>query len=467
MVDDLTGMTMPAGYIFFRAGAAANQLELYVDPSYNGGYPAYNLAGQYKVVIPKKVVKFNNGVSKEITLNYTVTGSQTGKELIVTGSTPASGDIVEKLEEVVVDWNMNITIPGEDAIEAYVEDVHGIVRSTVKASLTGLAGNQIRYVLENPITEAGIFNLVIPMGDVLDFDTETVRNEDVVLTFTVTPAAQGIEVVSSNPVADSIVESLETITVVFNKAVGYDGYFEKARLEVEGKVIANVKEVTYVDGDQWSAQTLVFTLDAKVTEANVYQFIIPAKSITDASDWMTMMDKDVVLYFTIGAAQVDEILIVSSTPADGETVSREFTEMFVTFNTGVFVFITPIVYDATGLEVSNTTLEMFDANGELYPDNFAHLKLTTPLGKGTYDVVFTANSICTYPEMYMYNEKEFRIKVSVDPTGINGIAADPVNGYVVYDLNGFRVMQTMNAADLNRLNNGLYIINGVKVLINK
>ena len=467
MVDDMTGMTMPAGYIFFRAGAGANQLELYVDPAYNGGYPAYNLAGQYKVVIPKKVVKFNNGVSKEITLNYTVTGSATGKELIVTGSTPASGATVDKLEEVVVDWNMNITIPGEDAIEAYVEDVHGIVRSTVKASLTGLAGNQIRYVLENPITEAGIFNLVIPMGDVLDFDTETVRNEDVVLTFTVAPAAQGIEVVSSNPVADSIVESLETITVVFNKAVGYDGYFEKARLEVEGKVIANVKEVTYVDGDQWSAQTLVFTLDAKVTEANVYQFIIPAKSITDASDWMTMMDKDVVLYFTIGAAQVDEILIVSSTPADGETVSREFTEMFVTFNTGVFVFITPIVYDATGLEVSNTTLEMFDANGELYPDNFAHLKLTTPLGKGTYDVVFTANSICTYPEMYMYNEKEFRIKVSVDPTGINGIAADPVNGYVVYDLNGFRVMQTMNAADLNRLNNGLYIINGVKVLINK
>ena len=467
MVDDMTGMSMPAGYIFFRAGAAANQLELYVDPNFNGGYPSYNLAGQYKVVIPKKVVKFNNGVSKEITLNYTVTGSAQGKQLNVTGSTPANGATVEVLSEVVVDWNMNITIPGEDAIEAYVEDVHGIVRSTVKASLTGLAGNQIRYVLESPISEAGMYNLIIPMGDVLDFDTESIVNEDVALTFMVAPAAQGIEVVSSNPIADSIVESLETITVEFNKAVGYDGYFEKARLEVDGKVIANVKEVTYVDGDQWSAQTLVFTLEEKVTEANVYQFIIPAKSITDASDWMTMMDKDVVLYFTIGAAQVDEILIVSSTPADGEIVSREFTEMFVTFNTGVFVFITPIVYDATGLEVSNTTQEFYDANGEMYPDNVAHLKLTTPLGKGTYEVVFEANSICTYPEMYMYNDKEFRIKVTVDPTGINGIAADPVNGYVVYDLNGFRVMQTMNAADLDRLNNGLYIINGVKVLINK
>ncbi|MBR5844180.1 MAG: leucine-rich repeat protein [Bacteroidaceae bacterium] len=77
MVDDLTGMTMPAGYIFFRAGAAANQLELYVDPSYNGGYPSYNLEGQYKVIIPKKVVKFSDGVSGEIVLNYTVKGATT------------------------------------------------------------------------------------------------------------------------------------------------------------------------------------------------------------------------------------------------------------------------------------------------------------------------------------------------------------------------------------------------------
>ena len=38
---------------------------------------------------------------------------------------------------------------------------------------------------------------------------------------------------------------------------------------------------------------------------------------------------------------------------------------------------------------------------------------------------------------------------------------------VVYDINGFRVMQTKKASDLDRLNNGLYIINGVKVLINK
>lgn len=53
------------------------------------------------------------------------------------------------------------------------------------------------------------------------------------------------------------------------------------------------------------------------------------------------------------------------------------------------------------------------------------------------------------------------------PTAIEGVAADAVDGYVVYDLNGYLVMQTRNADDLRNLEKGFYIINGKKVVLTR
>lgn len=47
-------------------------------------------------------------------------------------------------------------------------------------------------------------------------------------------------------------------------------------------------------------------------------------------------------------------------------------------------------------------------------------------------------------------------------TLIGGIVADSNNGYVVYSLQGVKVMETNEASDLNRLPKGIYIINGKK-----
>lgn len=52
--------------------------------------------------------------------------------------------------------------------------------------------------------------------------------------------------------------------------------------------------------------------------------------------------------------------------------------------------------------------------------------------------------------------------------GVNDIFADEaVNGYEVYDLSGVKVLSTRNADEVNALPNGLYIINGKKVMIRK
>jgi hypothetical protein len=171
--------------------------------------------------------------------------------------------------------------------------------------------------------------------------------------------------------------------------------------------------------------------------------------------------------FSVKAAAVEEIYIVKSTPANNEVIAA-LKEIVVEFNTDIEIGISPNVYNtANGLCMSTTSIAYSDEEGVTYPGNVARIILTSPIeASGTYDVVFEANSILSWPYGDIMN-KELRLTFNITGSGIKNIQADPQLGYVVYDMNGILVMQTMNAADIDRLNNGLYIINGVKVLINK
>ena len=365
---------------------------------------------------------------------------------------------------------MGITVADASNLDATIQNVHGNVVSTLRAVFTGLAGNQIRYVLNTPVTENGIYTLVIPEGDVMDFDTETIFNAETTLTFTVdAPVMEAPAMVESDPANGATVDAIESITIVFNKPVVYDNYFEQASLQDKGgKVIANVKSVDLKDGDEDNgATTLVFNLDSKVVEANTFIFVVPAKTIVDAYDWMTMMEKDINIELTIGGSSVEDVIVIGSTPAENSIV-KELSEITVEFNTGAAVLYMPNVVDESGKVLSTTTSSYYDADDNMLPDNLARFILTTPItNQGTVYLVIEAGSVYDYPNYAVPNSKEYRIKIEVTGSGINGIVADPVNGYVVYDLNGYRVMQTKKASDLERLNNGIYIINGVKVLLNK
>lgn len=468
MTDPEFGMTMPAGYMMARAGSAANELVLYVDPMYTGGMESYAVAGAYTVTIPAGVVKFGNNINKAFTLSYTVEGVEQG--LTVTASDPADGATVNKLESIVVDWSLAITVADASNLEATIQNVHGNVVSTLRGVFSGLAGNQIRYVLNTPVTENGIYTLVIPEGDVMDFDTETIFNAETTLTFTVDAPATGAPVmVESDPANGATVDAIESFTIVFNKPVVYDNYFEQASLQDKGgKVIANVKSAEYKDGDEETGSTTItFNLDNKVVEANTFVFVVPAKTIIDTYDWMTMMEKDINIEVTIAGSGVEDVIVVGSTPA-ANSIVQELSEITVEFNTGAAVLYMPNVVDESGKVLSATTSSYTDADGNTLADNVARFILTTPItNQGTVYLVIEAGSVYDYPNYAVSNSQEYRIKIEVTGAGINGIVADPVNGYVVYDLNGYRVMQTKKASDLERLNNGIYIINGVKVLLNK
>ena len=56
---------------------------------------------------------------------------------------------------------------------------------------------------------------------------------------------------------------------------------------------------------------------------------------------------------------------------------------------------------------------------------------------------------------------------SIDDAGVEGIDLENACSFKVFDLQGKSVMNTPDAEDLKKLENGLYIINGKKVMIEK
>ena len=63
--------------------------------------------------------------------------------------------------------------------------------------------------------------------------------------------------------------------------------------------------------------------------------------------------------------------------------------------------------------------------------------------------------------------QRYSLGYDTEYTGINGIVADSDGVYHVFTIQGINVMNTENAEDLNKLEKGIYIINGKKVMIGK
>ena len=78
------------------------------------------------------------------------------------------------------------------------------------------------------------------------------------------------------------------------------------------------------------------------------------------------------------------------------------------------------------------------------------------------------NARAVNPEDAVYNDEKnlyYNIDFSDKVTGVTAIEADGNGMYIVYSLQGITVMKTTDAMDLNSLPEGLYIVNGKKILI--
>jgi hypothetical protein len=120
------------------------------------------------------------------------------------------------------------------------------------------------------------------------------------------------------------------------------------------------------------------------------------------------------------------------------------------------------VKDAEGNVVTTATTEL----GLLW--NQVVVTLAQPISAdGVYTIYFTEGKFDLGDDFTPRHSSAFTLTyyIGVDPTGINGIAADKAAAVRVYNLQGVCVLRAADAAAVKALPAGVYVINGVKTVI--
>lgn len=341
---------------------------------------------------------------------------------------------------------------------------------------------------EYPYTVAGDYRIVIPAGDIFfNGDRSVVSTAEYVLNFTIVPGEGPVYVDAAytlNPEEFTTLTELREFEVTFTgyesvevAEFDYDNYTNVVDVSIEDELTGSYYPAGYMKFEAGStANSIRVSVLSDImgfeayTQEGGYRIIIP-KGIVTFSDGM---NNAIELYYFVEAEEVQEGLYVTATdPAQNETYREVLNGILVTWNMDISTTggsADVYMVDVEGTKVSEITKSWVDPEtGATLAGNQIYFSLDTPLDKvqGEYTLVIEAGYMTDFMTE-SYENEEIRLVFDLDiNSGIAGVKADATNGYVVYDLNGYRVMQTRNVADLQRLDNGIYIINGVKVLINK
>ena len=178
--------------------------------------------GVYTFVLKKQFVcaeaNANVTIAEDLTYTFTIAES-----LKITNITPANGAEVEAIEDILIEFNKEITCMAE---AFYMTSDNGaeyyLTPSFNDKDGNELPYNSIRIVAETPITAAGTYTLYI---EDYNIGTTDWMNMEILpaqtLTFTIPGVAAPLAVVSQTPAADEEVESFSAITFEFNKDIEF------------------------------------------------------------------------------------------------------------------------------------------------------------------------------------------------------------------------------------------------------
>ena len=249
-----------------------------------------------------------------------------------------------------------------------------------------------------------------------------------------------------------------------------DGIFATNNLKIKADGFKTEFTVSQPDN-----KTLVFTANEPIVSHNNYDISIniTAGDIILNPEVMEMSLPVPVKYgvrtiakYTITgdapAAVIEEV-----TPANGAIV-KELSYFVFTFSYYASHTDNTEISPKLHLEGSNEliTLEksVQNADGEYFGMQQAALKTVEPVtANGTYILEIPTGYFCDG------NGKDIEgitLKYIVEnDTAIEDITADGQNGWVIYNTNGIKVLDTMDASKVKALPSGIYIVNGIKTVI--
>ncbi len=428
-------------------------------------------AGVYTIKIAAGAIVANSGaVNEDIYLMYEVVGETAGFTF-----SPEDGAEVESLKEIIVSYPGGCH-PSWNGV-AQLLDAEGNVVATAEAGDYIPADKQADYdnwlwepestllTLSEEITAPGTYTLNLPAGFLVcgsnyDFSEEA--------TATYTVVSPKLMYASVDPESRSTVTTLEMLTLVFDEQVSINTEVKNAVIvtSLKGEVVAAGSTLQSVMASRGRA--VAVNLSQPITEAGMYTVRIAPGAIVNNSGLANE-----AYFLTYKVTGLNETGFVF-TPEDGAEV-ESLKEIIVAHEGGCHPSWNGVaqLLDADGNVVATAEINDYipadkqeDYDNWIWAPESSILTLdkaiTTP---GTYTLQMPEGYF-VYGENYGNSPALTVTYVVKGGTGIESIIGGS-ESYAVYNLNGVRLMQTTNKADLQTLKPGMYIINGKKVLVGK
>lgn len=436
---------------------------------------AITAPGNYTLTVKAGALKdyWSDKVNDEWIFNWTIEGNDEPEldpdHINFLSVDPAEGTVAEIPAEIWVKTDTDLYIGTSNSAQNkfHLTDANGNTYAVTAVS----KDNDGNYTYESvkvtlaagAITAPGTYTLTFDEGALKDYNDRTFINLAKSFTWTIEDtSAELIQVLSVNP-AEGVVEVLpRTIDIFTDTDLVAATVSQMTMTDASGNEYA-VMEATPGDSDQnGSWDRLRISLAQEITTPGTYTLTIPAGAIQEMGGNRTNAE----LTFTWTVAAVEYIEVYSVDPEEG--------------NLGQLPALISIYTNADIISVAESKVSLVDDKG----NNHA-LKITTKdtdynetvetvefelvngaiKTQGTYTLTIEKGAMVDYSDPNLTNNTLVFVW-EVEGTGIAGIEAG-ADGYVVYDLNGYLVMQTRDAADLRQLERGFYIINGKKVVLNK
>lgn len=276
--------------------------------------------------------------------------------------------------------------------------------------------------------------------------------------FTLTPEDNS----TVNSLYEFVASSERTIGLSYNVPVE-----EAVLMDASSNVVAHVVSVEEYtqhqpregeDDSTWGITSLLLTLDKEITDAGSYTLHIPAGYFNLGEQFDAKKNIEKNCSYTVRGASVS----VTLDPAPGQV--KELSSITITFDDEEEI--------AAGSGKATITREKDNKVYEL-PDleidwNADLNVLIQPIGEtiteyGTYDFHMPAGYIACGPDGDPSPDLHFIYTIT--DAGVSVINPDADGLFNAYTISGVLVKRAANAAELNELPAGIYIVNGVKIII--
>ncbi len=421
------------------------------------------------VTIMLNDVVYIDGIERDIKAVYNV------KEVIEPIEvSPANEAKVELLNVITLTFDSNVSVVEGATAPLYTDNG----RTKVCDLAVAANGNTVTLTAPEDITDAAYYIVNVPENII--FNEKGAYNEELTYRYEIAEAVSDDFVFT--PTDGATVESLSVITVHYAPGLAISWNYSPTLYNEAGEAVAvvgtnNGFEELWSDNCDPLTDVNMYLQHPKTGEnitieaPGTYTLSIPAGTFYLAPGYNDGNAAITVSYTIDGAATPDEDYVFN--PANGSTL-ESLSTIQINYKSDIAPSWNGQAYIVNAAGENVAVAEPESILPESWDDpiyvvvtfkDITTKEAVTITEDGTYTLTFPAGYFLLGASG-IDSEEIVLTYIIATASGVADILAGE-NHYEVYNVAGVRVLTTDNAADLNALNTGLYIINGKKVYLRK